>query len=138
MTSEPRQRRNRVNHKANVFRLPSLLGTLALGMPFADYSPHCAIPRPPTSTNDNHSEKAEGPFGYPQEWPNTTACNSSLPNGAERFEVIPRASNCSSLEACPASFSFEPLEGAGARSRLEEDAGALMNSPTVGLGSGTS
>jgi hypothetical protein len=39
MTSEPRQRRNRVNHKPNVLRLPSQLGTLAPGLPFPDYSP---------------------------------------------------------------------------------------------------
>jgi hypothetical protein len=39
MTSEPRQRRNRVNQKPNVLRLPSLLGTLAPGLPFPDYSP---------------------------------------------------------------------------------------------------
>ena len=33
------------------------------------------------------------------------------------------------------SFPFGPLEAVGAGSRLEDDAGALMNSPTVGLAS---
>ena len=39
------------------------------------------------------------------------------------------------MEAWPASSSFGPLEASRAGSCLEDDAGALMNSPTV-LGSG--
>src|SRR5580704_3187352 len=58
-------------------------------------------------------------------------------NSRVRLSADKSDSRWASLEAWPASFSFRPLEAAGAGLRLEDDAGALMDSPTVGLGSGT-
>src|ERR1700730_16171225 len=63
--------------------------------------------------------------------PAPTEINSRVRLSADKSD-----SRWASLEAWPASFSFGPLEAAGVGSRLEDDAGALMNSPTVGLGSG--
>src|ERR1700737_3015804 len=53
-------------------------------------------------------------------------------NSRVRLSADKSDSRWASLEAWPASFSLGPLEG----SRLEDDAEALMSSPTVWLGSG--
>ena len=55
-------------------------------------------------------------------------------NSRVRVSADKSDSRWANLEARPASFSFGPLEAGGVGSRLEDDAGALMNSLAVVLG----
>src|SRR6266853_1652864 len=114
-------------------------GLIASVHPFGTRRPAAGHNLPPSESIRRTEEIISG------EWASTLShksCKVSVSpappetNSRVRHSADKCDSRWASLEAWPASFPFGPLEAASAGSRLEDDAGALMNSPTVGLGSG--
>src|ERR1700726_280100 len=118
---------------------PIFTGSMASAQPPGTLGPAAGLSCLPSGSISRTEEIISG------EWASTLSHKSSkisvspAPpeiNSRARLSADKSDSRWASLEAWPASFSLGPLEAAGVGSRLEDDAEALMNSPTVWLGSG--